>query len=116
MLSGCVLIIQEDFWENRNIVSSITQGQTLLSNLAVKNIQQNEKLFHLGQRTNRVKLLSYFSMMAQQCGNSEFDIPYSHQQLADYLSVERSGLSLELGKMRREGLLDFNKNHFILLQ
>ena len=39
----------------------------------------------------------------------EFDIPFSRQQLADYLAVERSGLSLELGKMRDEGLLDFIK-------
>lgn len=166
VLSGSALIIQEDFWGNRNIVSSVTQGQTfaetfacapgavlnvsviaqspcrilfmnvkkilqtcpsncshhskmmqnLLSDLAVKNLRQNEKLSHLGQRTTRAKLLSYLSMTAQQCGSFEFDIPYSRQQLADYLSVERSGLSIELGKMRREGLLDFNKNHFVLLQ
>ena len=90
--------------------------QNLLSDLAVKNLRQNEKLSHLGQRTTRAKLLSYLSMMAQQCGSSEFDIPYSRQQLADYLSVERSGLSLELGKMRKDGLLDFNKSHFILFQ
>ena len=90
--------------------------QNLLANLAVKNLLQNEKLSHLGQRTTRAKLLSYLSAMAQQCGNFEFNIPYSRQQLADYLSVERSGLSLELGKMRKDGLLDFHKNHFILLQ
>ena len=166
VLSGEVLIIQEDFWGNRNIVSSAAQGQTfaetfacapgtvmnvsvvaqskcrilflnvkrilhtcpsscshhykmiqnLLSSLAEKNLRQNEKLSHLAQRTTRAKLLSYLSAMAQQHKSSEFDIPYSRQQLADYLSVERSGLSLELGKMRREGLLDFHKNHFILLQ
>lgn len=166
VLSGIVLVIQEDFWGNRNIISSITPGHTfaetfacapgsvlnvsvitqtsckvlflnvkkilqtcpsscshhnkmiqnLLSNLAAKNLRQNEKLSHLAQRTTRSKLLSYLSMMAQQCGNSEFDIPYSRQQLADYLSVERSGLSSELGKMKKEGLLDFNKNHFILSQ
>ena len=166
VLSGCVLVIQEDFWGNRNIVSFFTQGQTfaeafacapeavlnvsviaqtpcrilflnvkkvlqtcsascshhnkmiqnLLSALAVKNLRQNEKLAHLGQRTTRAKLLSYLSVMARQCKNYEFDIPYTRQQLADYLSVERSGLSLELGKMRKEGALDFNKNHFVLLQ
>ena len=38
----------------------------------------------------------------------------TQEQLADYLCVERSGLSLELGKMRDEGLLDFHKSHFIL--
>ena len=38
----------------------------------------------------------------------------TQEQLADYLGVERSGLSLELGKMRDEGLLDFHKSHFLL--
>ena len=47
-------------------------------------------------------------------GGYEFDIPFSRQQLADYLGVERSGLSLELGKMRDEGLLNFHKSHFLL--
>ena len=58
--------------------------------------------------------MSYFSAEAQKLGAHEFDIPFSRQQLADYLGVERSGLSLELGKMRNEGLLDFHKSHFIL--
>ena len=47
-------------------------------------------------------------------GGDEFNIPFSRQQFAEYLGVERSGLSMELGKMRVEGLLDFHKNHFLL--
>ena len=58
--------------------------------------------------------MSYLSNQAQKCGAYEFDIPFSRQQLADYLAVERSGLSLELGKMKKEGLLDFHKEHFVL--
>ena len=58
--------------------------------------------------------MSYFSAEAQRRGVYEFDIPFSRQQLADYLGVERSGLSVELGKMRDEGLLDFHKSHFLL--
>lgn len=166
ILSGDVLIIQEDFWGNRNIMSSMGQGQcfaetfacasgtvlnvsvvaessctimflnvkqilttcpsnfalhgrlirNLLSDLAVKNLRFNEKLTHLGQRTTRAKLLSYLSAEAQQHNSFEFDIPFSRQQLADYLFVDRSGLSLELCKMRDEGLLEFKRNHFILNQ
>ena len=58
--------------------------------------------------------MSYFSAEAQRLGTYEFDTPFSRQQLADYLGVERSGLSLELGKMKRDGLLDFHKSHFAL--
>ena len=162
VLSGSVLIIQEDIWGNRNILSKAGPGQTygsayacapgavaniavsaetavtvlrmdvkrvlsvcssacthhntvirnLLGELACKNLFLSEKITHMGQRSTRAKLLSYFSSEAKKKGSYEFDIPFSRQQLADYLAVERSGLSLELGKMRDEGLLEFNKNHF----
>lgn len=88
--------------------------RNLLGELAEKNLRFSEKLEHMGQRTTRAKLLSYFSAEAQRKGKYEFDIPFSRQELADYLGVERSGLSLELGKMRNDGLLDFSKNHFVL--
>ena len=164
VLSGSVLIVQEDIWGNRNILSKAGAGQTfaaayacapgsvlnvsvlaetpvtamflnvkrvlnvcpsacahhsriirnLLGELAEKNLRFGEKLTHMGQRTTRAKLMSYFSAEAQRLGTYEFDIPFSRQQLADYLAVERSGLSLELGKMRSEGLLDFYKSHFVL--
>ena len=68
----------------------------------------------MAQRTTRAKLLSYFSSVAQKNNNFEFDIPFSRQQMADYLSVERSGLSLELSRMKRDGLIDYHKNHFVL--
>ncbi len=163
VLSGSILIIQEDFWGNRNILSKAVPGQTfaaafacasaplnvssvadspttimylnvkrilnvcstacshhnkiirnLLSELAEKNLKFGEKIIHIAQRTTRAKLMSYLSQEAQRLGKYEFDIPFSRQQLADYLAVERSGLSLELSKMRAEGLLDYNKNHFSL--
>ena len=88
--------------------------RNLLSELAEKNLRLNEKLTHMGQRTTRAKLMSYFSAESQRRDSYEFDIPFSRQQLADYLGVERSGLSMELGKMRDEGLLDFHKSHFVL--
>ena len=63
----------------------------------------------MGQRTTRAKLMSYFPARRSAGAGYEFNIPFSRQQLADYLGVERSGLSLELGKMRDEGLLAFTK-------
>ena len=70
----------------------------------------------MAQRTTRAKLLSYFSAMAQKQNRDRFAHPFSRQELADYLSVERSGLSVELSKMRREGLIDYHKNHVTLLR
>jgi len=72
-------------------------------------------LFFLSEPTTREKLLSYLSEEAKKCGKATFAIPFNRQQLADYLSVERSAMSAQLCKLRDEGLLDFHKNHFTLL-
>ena len=61
------------------------------------------------------RLMSYFSECILTNGNRTFDIPYSRQQLADYLYVDRCGLSTELSKLQNENLIRFNKNHFELL-
>ena len=70
----------------------------------------------MAQRTTRQKLLSYLSAESMRLGSPEFDITFNRQQLADYLSVDRSAMSGELSKMRDEGLLDFYKSHFRLRQ
>lgn len=164
LVSGGLLIVQEDFWGNRNLIAKIGPGdvfaetfacvqkrninvsviaeeaanvlwlnvqnilnvdgeteswqvvllRNLLENMAEKNLRFNEKLTHMGKRNTREKLLSYLSAEALKRDKSEFDIPFSRQQLADYLSVERSAMSTELGKLRNEGLLTFRKNHFCL--
>ena len=74
-----------------------------------------QKLGHMSQRTTRDKLISYLSEQAKQNNSSKFEIPFNRQQLADFLSVDRSAMSNELGKMRDEGLLMFERNRFELL-
>ena len=74
-----------------------------------------EKLEHISQKTTRDKLRSYLSCRALQEGSGSFDIPYNRQELADYLGVDRSAMSSELGKMKAEGILEFKKNHFVLI-
>lgn len=90
--------------------------RNLVSLLASKNLMMNEKLTYLTQRSTREKLLSYLSAESMRQHNSSFSIPFNRQQLADYLSVDRSAMSNELSKMQKAGILQFNKNHFLLLQ
>ena len=89
--------------------------RNLLEVLAVKNLTMNEKLIHLTQRTTRDKLLSYLSACSARAGEPEFEIPYNRQQLADYLSVDRSAMSAELSRLRAQGILVCKKNRFRLL-
>ena len=67
------------------------------------------------RKTTSDKIMSYLSMCARRAGSNSFDIPYSRQQLAEYLSVEKSALSRELGTLSRKGMFTFEKNHFTLL-
>jgi CRP-like cAMP-binding protein len=87
--------------------------KNLLSILAQKNLMLTRKMEYLSQRTTREKLLSYLSAESQRKKSSNFTIPFNRQQLADYLSVDRSALSATLGKLRDEGILEFSKNKFI---
>lgn len=86
-----------------------------LAALARKNIGLTEKIGHITKRTIREKILSYLSAESLVQGSSAFDIPFDRQQLADYLSVERTALSANLAKLRDEGVIAFRKNHFELL-
>ncbi len=92
---------------------------TVLYNLffaiSEKNRKLVQKLGHMSKRSTREKLISYLSEQARQQNSSAFSIPFNRQQLADFLSVDRSAMSNELCKMRDEGLLEFERNQFKLL-
>lgn len=89
--------------------------QNLMQILAQKNLMLSRKIDHISRRSIREKLLAYLSYHAQEQGSSTFDIPFNRQELADYLSVDRSALSQELGRMKRDGLVEFTRSHFTLL-
>lgn len=88
--------------------------RNLLTETARKNLMLTRKLSHMIKRTTRDKLLSYLSSQSLAQGSEIFDIPFNRQQLADYLCVDRSAMSGELARLRSEGLLTFEKNHFHL--
>lgn len=87
----------------------------LLKNVAAKNIQFHQKIEITSRRTTREKLMAYLTLQAKKAGSQCFDIPFDRQELADYLEVERSGLSAEISKLRNEGVLLCQRNHFELL-
>ncbi|MGI6220928.1 MAG: Crp/Fnr family transcriptional regulator [Coriobacteriales bacterium] len=164
VLSGHATVMREDYWGNRELLTTIGPGnlfaevfacipqsranvsvvagdgctvmllniarilttcssscafharlvENLVRVLAQKNLLMNEKLGHLSRRSTREKLLSYLSAEAQRQGKSRFSIPFNRQQLADYLSVDRSAMSAELSRMRKDGLVDYSRSYFEL--
>lgn len=89
--------------------------RNLLQTMAQKNLMLNMKVTHLTKRSMEDKVISYLSSQAQFHNSNSFTIPFNRQQLADYLSVDRSALSNTLSKLQDKGYLKFHKNHFTIL-
>ena len=87
----------------------------LLRVMAAKNLQFHQKLQITSRRTTREKLMSYLLAQTKAAQANQFTIPFDRQELADYLEVERSGLSAEISKLRKEGVLESSKRHFELM-
>jgi len=87
----------------------------LMKDLAIKTTLFHQKIEIISRRTTREKLLTYLSFQSKKEGSTSFTIPFDRQELADYLEVDRSGLSAEISKMKNDGLIKNQKNHFELL-
>lgn len=88
----------------------------MLRVVAQKNLVFNRKIEIMSRKTTREKLMAYLLEQAKQNNASEFAIPFDRQGLADYLGVERSALSAEISKMKKDGIIDSNKSRFTLVQ
>lgn len=88
----------------------------LLETLAHRNTLLARKIDCLTQHTTAEKLLAYLEMRAEATGSDAFEIPFTRQQLADYLNVDRSALSTEIGKLVRNGQIETTRRHFRLLR
>ena len=90
----------------------------LLMNLLMissnKNLILSNKIFTNSPKTIREKVLVYLNFISLKKNSNEFNIPFNRKQLADYLNIDRSCLSNELGKMQKEGLITTKKSHFII--
>ena len=92
----------------------ITLIRNLLNVCAHKSLKLSQRIQHTSSKSIRGRLMSYFSECAKQFGSNSFLIPYNRQQLADYLNVDRSTMCNELSKMKKDGIIEYDKNHILL--
>lgn len=90
--------------------------RNLLQGIARKNLTLTQKIRYMSRKTTREKLMEYLTDQAKQQGAAEFVIPYDRQGLADYLGVERSAMSAEIGKLKKSGILDTKGAWFRILR
>jgi len=88
--------------------------QNLLRMEVARDIRLIRKIDILSGRSVREKIMIYLNYESDRCGSREFDIPLNRQALADYIYVDRTTLSSELGNMQRDGLLQVHRSHFVL--
>ena len=107
-------------WIEYKSLSKSLYYQKILNNLlniiSTKNLILNKKLQILSKRTTREKILEYLSNQKKALSlDSNFELNLNRNEMADYLALDRSNLSRELGKLKKEGIIDFKKNKFKLL-
>ncbi len=116
--SDCTVLL----FEHRRVIAPCAKGcmahsqlvTALLRAISQKTLQLNQKLEIVMQRTTREKLMAYLLAQSQRAGSPSFTIPFDRQALADYLGVERSAMSTELNRLKKEGWVDFHRNDFHL--
>ena len=84
--------------------------------LADSNIKMSNKIEILAERGLRDRILVYLHVLQAKSGTDTVTIRMSREQLAQFLCVNRSALSNELSKMKKEGLIDFKGSRFTLLE
>lgn len=87
----------------------------LIKVMAYKNLEINKKLEIVSKRTTRDKLMTYLFLTSQELGIKSFTVPFNRQELADYLEVDRSGLSAEISKLKKDGKLLCRRSEFTIL-
>lgn len=90
--------------------------ENMVTLIAEKNFQLMEKIEIISKKSLRAKILTYLGQEARQNGSLRFEAPFGRVALAEYLGADRSALTRELHSMKADGLIEFHKNTFTLLQ
>lgn len=87
--------------------------ENMLQLIALKNLHLQNRMEIIGIKSIRTKMLHYLESLVPKQGY-DITIPFNREELSDYLAVDRSALSHELARMKKDGLIDYRKNHFLL--
>jgi CRP-like cAMP-binding protein len=117
-IEDCIVLLLDINLMLRTCNKACQFHQRLISNLlkiiATKNMILTRKMSYITHKTIRGRLLAFLEDQAERAKSNIFEIPFNRNELADYLCVDRSAMSRELGRMKKEGLLDFDRKTFRL--
>ncbi len=87
----------------------------MLKIISEKNILLNKKIDLLSKRSTKEKILAYLYSVSKNAKSKTFTINLNRQELADFLSIERTAMSSKLSSLQREGVIKYDKNNFEIL-
>ena len=111
-----LLLDAREIFRDMSDESSSRVAGNLMTILARKNLLLSRQTEILSKRTIRERLISYLSAEAFHRGLSAFEIPFSRQELADHLSVDRCALCTEISRMKEEGIIEAERRTFVMLR
>ncbi len=89
-----------------------------LDNLILKltnKLNQKQEIINIkSQRSTKGKVIALLKYLSKKQNSKYILLPFSRQEMADFLAVDRSALSILLAKMKKEKLIDYEKNKFVL--
>lgn len=84
--------------------------------LAHRTLSMNERIQILSKISIREKLCLYFASLARNCGSREFTLTMNREDLAAYIGANRSAMSRELSRMKKDGIIDCDGKKVKLLK
>ncbi len=87
----------------------------MLSIVSNKALLLNKKVEYLSKKSMRGKLAKYIIEQKKGKDTINFEVDLNRNELADFLNVSRPSMSRELGRMKDEGLIDFHKQTFKII-
>lgn len=78
-------------------------------------IEISEHLACLSQRSIKDKILKFLQISCEKTHSYELDLPFSREELANYLAVDRASLSRSLSELKKENIISYKKNHIVIL-
>jgi CRP-like cAMP-binding protein len=90
-------------------------ARNMLRILADKAMIMNQRIGFIKRKGMREKLAAWLYDQYSQTGCKTFHTPMNREALADYLNVSRPSMSRELSRMKQEGIIDYFKSSFSII-
>lgn len=97
---------------NSNQIKSLERR--FVEMLAARTLSMNNRIQILSKLSLREKIITFFTFSKRNAKDKNIDISLSREEMAIYFGTNRSALSRELSNMKKDGLIDYSKNHFIV--